>query len=171
MVILRATQKLRSLLPPTASVVAESDTALGDWYVNRLTVDRRPLLLLVSSKALLPMLVPARDVRNLPARLPGLVAACLRRHGLASQLVAAEVGAMSPVVVAATRDRSVVGIMVDYAKAVPFHLELGVWDDTSLPRVETQLAQTPCFAGRPFEQVVFPHKAAPSLLQSKWWAG
>jgi len=31
---------------PTAGT---SDTALGDWYVNRLIVDRQPLLLLVSA--------------------------------------------------------------------------------------------------------------------------
>jgi hypothetical protein len=61
MVTLRPTRKLRGALP-ISDVSKPSDTALGDWYVNRLVVDRRPLLLLVSSSSLLPMLVPGRDV-------------------------------------------------------------------------------------------------------------
>jgi hypothetical protein len=52
MVVLRPTQKLQRALPVTAAKDVESDTALGDWYLNRLVVDRRPLLLLVSRKGL-----------------------------------------------------------------------------------------------------------------------
>jgi hypothetical protein len=52
MVILRPTRRLRSLLPVTETPLLASDTALGDWYVNRITVDRQPLLLVVSSVAL-----------------------------------------------------------------------------------------------------------------------
>ena len=171
MVILRATQKLRGLLPPTTNAVAESDTALGDWYVNRIVVDRRPLLLMVSARGLLPILIPARDVRELPGRLGQLVATCLRQHRVADRLITAETAAMSPVAVAPTRDRSVVGIMVDFAHAVPFHLEAGAWNDATLPFVALQLAETPCHTSRPFDQVVFPVKAVPSLLQQKWGAG
>jgi hypothetical protein len=72
MVVIRPTQKLRSALPATQPV-EPSDTALGDWYVNRLVVDRRPLLLLVSSESLLPVLVPATHVRELPQHLEDLV--------------------------------------------------------------------------------------------------
>ncbi len=61
MAILRATQKLRRFLPDPGVDAPSSDTALGDWYVNRLVVDRKPLLLLVGSDALLPMLLPARE--------------------------------------------------------------------------------------------------------------
>src|SRR3954470_303707 len=110
MVILRPTRKLHSLLPPVL-VSAQSDTALGDWYVNRLVVDRQPLLLLVSSASLLSILLPARDVRNLPDRLAGLVDARLRRLGLDARAVAAEHQAMNPVAIGPTADRSVVGIM------------------------------------------------------------
>ena len=82
MVILRPTQKLRALLPLTRESFGESETALGDWYINRIVVDRRPLLLVLSAKALLPLLIPARDVRSIPDRLPGLVGALLRRLGV-----------------------------------------------------------------------------------------
>ena len=79
MVILRPTRKALASLVPLTDVASGSDTALGDWYVNRIVVARRPLLLLVSSRSLLPILAPAREVRGLPMRLPGLVASRLKR--------------------------------------------------------------------------------------------
>lgn len=63
---------------------------------------------------------------------------------------------------------SVVGIMVDFAKAVPFCLERGAWDETTLPFVEGRLAETPCHAGRRWEEVIFPDKAAVASLTSRW---
>ncbi|MEP6780338.1 MAG: hypothetical protein ABJC26_10655 [Gemmatimonadaceae bacterium] len=119
MVILRPTQKLRSLLPFTAEPSGVSDTALGDWYINRLVVDRRSLLVLISSIALLPLL----------------------------------------------------GILVDTAKTVPYHLDAGRWDDTTLPFVEARLAQTPWHCSGRSAGVIFADQAAPALLQAKWGAG
>jgi hypothetical protein len=147
---------------------AESDTALGDWYVNRISIDRRPVLILISSQALLPILLPARDVRSLPGRLAEIVAKRLERLQIPSQLIEAEVRAMTPVVVAATKDRSVLGIMVDFAKAVPYYLEHGGWDDSTLPFVEARLAETPCHASHRHEDVIFPGKAAPAILARHW---
>src|SRR3972149_1435136 len=101
MVILRPTKKLRSALPTTV-VSTQGDTALGDWYVNRIVVGRQPLLLLVSSKSLLPIVLPARDVRSLPGRLGALVASRLQRFGIGPDTIEAELRAMQPVVVAPT---------------------------------------------------------------------
>jgi hypothetical protein len=167
MVMLRPTRKLRGVLP-VSGLSKPSDTALGDWYVNRLVVDRRPLLLLVSSSSLLPILVPARDVVGLPGRLADLVAGRLARLGVEASLIEAELNAMRPVMVVATIDRSVVGIMVDFAKGVPYYLEAGSWDDTALAVVEDKLAKTPCHASKRWEQVVFPDRKAPSVLATKW---
>jgi hypothetical protein len=147
--------------------VATSDTALGDWYVNRLVVDRQPLLLLVSSASLLPMLVQARDVRQLPRRLEDLVGRRLGRLRVATALIEAERRAMTPVRIGATMDRSVLGIMVDFAYAVPYYLD-GVWDDRALGVAEDRLAETPCHAGKPSDRVVFPDKKAPELLSARW---
>ena len=72
-VILRRTEKLADVLPISAGVPVESDTGLGDWYVNRIVHDRKPLLLLVSAITLLPILILARNVRALPTQLPELV--------------------------------------------------------------------------------------------------
>jgi hypothetical protein len=170
MVVLRPTHKLRRLLAVSPEPPVASDTALGDWYVNRLVVDKQPLLLLVSARALLPLLLPARDVRTLPNRLPSLVATRLRRLGVAEPLISAELAVMAPVVVGPTVDRSVMGTMVDFAKSVPYHLEVGGWDDTTLPFVEGRLAQTPCHAARRFHEVIFPEDDAPRLLAERWYA-
>jgi hypothetical protein len=168
MVVLRRTQKLAAQLPASADAFPCSDTALGDWYVNRIVVDRKPLLLLASSRSLLAIITPARDVGSLPSRLPSLVAQRLKRMRIPDRLIAAELAAMAPVGVAKTADRSVVGILVDFAFMIPFHLERGAWDETTLPFIETQLAKNPCFAGRSRDQTVFPEQATPALLASRW---
>ena len=168
MVVLRRTRKLERFLPASARSSPASDTALGDWYVNRLTVDRQPLLLLVSSHSLLPALIPAREVRSLPDRLPEIVALRLQRLAVAPSLIDAELAAMASVAVGPTVDRSVVGIMVDFAKLIPYHLQPGAWDHTMLPSVEASLADTPCHVTRRFEDVVFPYRKAPELLLARW---
>lgn len=168
MVILRPTRKLWPLLPVGDAVPAGSDTALGDWYVNRVVIDRRPLLLLVSSTSLLPILLPAREIRTLPRRLAAVVASRLAHAGVPESLITAETRSMRDVVLAPTVDRSVVGIMVDFAKALPFYLEPGPWDESTLTIVEAALAETPCHAARAFDRVIFPDRKAPELLQAKW---
>lgn len=168
MVILRATRRLQLRVPLGVENPGESDTALGDWNVNRLVIARQPLLLLVSSRSLLSMLTPARDVRTLPDRLPGLVADRLQRLGVLPALVQAEVAAMNPVITAPTRDRSVLGIMVDFAKSIPYYLSAHAWDASALGGIEDQLARTPCHAGRRAEGVVYPDQTARKLLDSRW---
>jgi hypothetical protein len=170
MVVLRATKKVLSKLLTPPSTVAASDTALGDWYVNRLVVDRQPLLLLVCSRSLLSILTPAREVRTLPDRLAVLVATRLRRLGITESLIEAEVAAMVPVRVAATQDRSVLGSMVDFAKAIPFYLPIGGWDLTTLPFIESRLAETPCRVSERHEATIFPDRDTPDLLAARWHA-
>ena len=169
-VTLRRTLRLAKALPVTAGEAPSPDTALGDWYVNRLVVDRRPLLLLISSQTLFPILLPAQDVSTLPQRLPEVVAQRLRRAGIAQSLIAAEIAAMSPVHVAKTGNRAVVGILVDFAFAVPLHLPVRAWDATTLPFIEAALAETPCFSSRPMTETVFPDRDTTRALIARWGA-
>ncbi len=74
---------------------------------------------MLSAKALLPLLIPARDVRSIPDRLPGLVGALLRRLGVGERLIEAELRAMETTCIGPTRDRSVLGVLVDTAKSIP----------------------------------------------------
>ena len=168
MVILRATRKLHPLLPEVEAVSSQSDTALGDWYVNRIMVSRQPLLLLVSSTSLLSILLPARDVRGLPDRLATHVSNRLKRCGIDDEVIADEIRAMKPVVVQATVNRSVLGIMVDFAKAIPYYFESRKFDDATFDEAEVLLAENPCHVARSFDRVIFPARKAPELLYAKW---
>lgn len=170
MVCLRATKRVLTRLPATSESAGHSDTALGDWYVNRIVVDRRPLLLLLSSRSYLAILAPARDVASLPTRLPGLVAARLRRLDADASLIAKEYRAMEPVVVGPTTERRVVGMMVDFAKMIPYYLDVGSWDAASLLEVERKLEDNPCHAGRPMDQTIWPARKTLELLKTSWRA-
>jgi hypothetical protein len=75
---------------------------------------------------------------------------------------------MATIVVAPTLDRSVLGIMVDFARSVAYMLEPGGWDESTLTAAEDQLAETPCYAGRSFAETVFPDQKAPELLRARW---
>ena len=167
MVYLRATQNVLRRLPSEAAEGGASAGALGDWFVNRFVVDRQPLLILVSGSSLLPILEPARDVRSLPKRLPSIVEKRLERLGTDRVLIASEVEAMDDVLVAATNDRSVVGTMVDFVKAVPYYLPEGVrWGQHELYAAEAKLAVAPCRCKS--RHTVFPDREAPVLLTARW---
>ena len=168
MVALRATKKVLRYLPPTEVVSARSDGGLGDWYANRLVVDRRPLLLLLSSESLLAILIPGRDLRTVPERLPAIVGARLRRLGVRPGVIQAEVAAMAPSKVAVTRDRSVLGSLVDFTKAVPHYLPIQGWDDSSLPFVEVRLGETPCRITGRLDETLWPARDAQRLLAARW---
>jgi hypothetical protein len=156
-------------LLPAASVSSPSDTALGDWYVNRIVVDRKPLLLLVSAAALFPIVLPARGVRFLPSRLATILATQLDRLGIEPGIIGAECEAMNPVVVAPTADRSVLGIMVDFAKAMTCYSG-DLRTQQGLDDLADWLAETPCHAAQRDERVVFPNRKAAELLRAKWLA-
>ena len=168
MIVLRATRKVLSTLPKSASDADESDTALGDWYVNRITIDRQPLLLLVSSKSLLAVLTPARAVKTLPDRIGALVAHRLRRINIDEHLIRAEARAMEVAVVGRTLDRSVTGQMVDFAKAAPSYIPIGEVSDSTLRFVEDRLGETPCRCSRPYAETIWPARDAARLLAERW---
>jgi hypothetical protein len=113
-------------------------------------------------------LLPARDVRDLPVRLAKLVESRLRRLDIEDDAIDAERNAMTPIEIGPTVDRSVLGIMVDFAKIIPNYLEPGHWNESTLKTVEDRLSKTPCYASRSFDDVVFPTRKASELLRMKW---
>lgn len=168
MVVLRPTKKLSGQLAMERSVMENSDTALGDWYVNRFVLDRKPLLLLVSSTSLLPILLPARDVRSVPVRLGAIVEARLARMGIEPSVIEAERTAMVPVRIAPTASRSVLGTVVDFAFLASNYLDPGEWTDETLAVVADRLAEAPCRVTGPSDRTIFPRDRAAELLRAKW---
>ena len=103
----------------------------------------------------------------MPERLPDLVRSRLHRLGVASGWIEAEVTAMDPVRVSKTADRSVLGIMVDFAKAIPYGT-VDVRKPEGLWKLESWLEETPCYVCRRFADTIFPDRATPSLLATRW---
>lgn len=166
MVVLRPTRKLQKLLPIEKDAELKSDGALGDWYVNRFVVDKRPLLMIVSSTSLLAAIEPARDIRGLPGRLAKIVADRLYWLGVDQRVIDAEIATMQPVRLAATADRSVLGIVVECCKSAEYYLPINNWNDASIVDVEARLRETPWRAGS--KDVTWPRDKALELLHARW---
>jgi hypothetical protein len=167
-VVLRATQKVLRSLPTGGSQVIASDTALGDWYVNRVALDRQPLLLLVSAKSLLAILEPARELKKLPLRLPSLVEERLKRLPVNKHAIECEVEATRDVAIGKTTDRSVLGQMVDFGKTLSFIIPEGFWGAADLRDAEDRFAETPCRCSSRDEDVIWPERMAVQLLETTW---
>src|SRR5512138_1264343 len=117
MLVLRATAKLhKRLKAPVVADAGKSTTSLGAWYANLIYLERKPVILAVSEKSLLAVLLPARDLATLPQRFPGIVRDRLLRLGVPAELADREVGEKAEVVVAPTANRSVLGVLNNFAK-------------------------------------------------------
>jgi hypothetical protein len=121
-VILRLTRKLLSRGGPPAAVTIPSTTVLGDWFAQPVSVGHKRYVLLVSERSRLPVLMPARDVKNLARNFPGALAQELHGLGVPSAVVDREVEATREAVVAVTNSRSVLGTLNDFSRALSYYL-------------------------------------------------
>jgi hypothetical protein len=121
---LRCTARLLDRLKtrPEAAPAA-STTRLGDWYANLLHIGRIQLVLAVSERTLLPVLIPASPASSLVPRLRVGVVEVLRAIGVPEEGIREEEDAMSDDAFAKTNNRVVVGVMVEFAKALEFTWE------------------------------------------------
>ncbi len=97
-----------------------STTALGDWYATVIYKGRQPLILAVSDRSLLSLLMPARELDQLPGHLTRTLIEKLQRMGVPETTIRQEVSKMDPVVYAKTANRSVLGSMNDFTDMVKF---------------------------------------------------
>ena len=161
MTTLRCTRKLarRLTITPGAEDLRPTNR-LGDWYANALNIGHRRLVLCVNEKSLLSVILPARDLRQLPSRLPDAVRSLLRRLGVPPEIAASEIEAMLPISVGLTRSRSVVGSMVDLGREATFLLA-PPGPHSPVADVELALAGVPCLQLEPHG---FPFRAVGALL-------
>lgn len=142
MFTLRCTQKLQTRLGAQPSPeLAPTDTVLGDWYANLLRIGRAQLVIAVSERTLLPVVVPAREARNLVTRVGDALEPLLLSIGIPSPEVLAERGAMSSSTLGKTASRRVLGSLNDLA----FQLEVGLthFPQRTLLEQSLWLAKTP----------------------------
>nr|WP_308257752.1 hypothetical protein [Pseudonocardia lacus] len=110
---------------------------LGDWYATLLR-RRSPVALFVNEATLLPVLIRLAPARTLAQRFRTATAETLAAHGIDPTFIDTETSRMSPVALAPTANRSVVGIMNEFTFLADHH---GIEDLAELGMV---LARTPC---------------------------
>jgi hypothetical protein len=139
MIVIRCTQRLARRFRIRFSEEATVSTCvLGDWYANLLNVGRSRLVLCLSERALLPVLLPARQA-DFPNRFPEYLVPILERIGVPQGLIEAEVVAAGEVMFAPTRSRQVLGVLNDFALNADTCLDRGA----SLLEASLMLAQMP----------------------------
>jgi len=131
-VVLRCTAKLLKRLKLDKESLKDpgpSTTTLGDWYANVIYMGRQPLILAVSEKSLLPLLMPARDLDQLPGHLTRALIEKLQRMGIPETTIRQEISKMDSVIYAKTANRSVLGSMNDFTDIMKFtHHVRTDWD-------------------------------------------
>ena len=118
-----------------------STTTLGDWYADILFAARQGVVLCVSEHARVPVIIPARELKTLPARLPEALAHVLSDLAIPATSIARELAEMSGARFAKTASRSLLGTMNDYA--LPVTWALAEEPGLSLHRLSVQLTNTP----------------------------
>jgi hypothetical protein len=133
----RLVKRLKVLPAPTRP---EPTTRLGDWHANLVHVGRQQLVLAVSERTLLPVVVQAAPIPSLLPRMRVAIRDVLTMLGVTPDAIEREEVAMAEVAYAKATNRQVLGILVDFARVLPFHLE----GDATLLGVSMKLAETPC---------------------------
>jgi hypothetical protein len=115
MLVLRCTQQLLRRIgktPPT--VVPESTTRLGDWYGTAFHVGRRRYALFIPERTRLPIVLDAAELKRVSATLSERLGQVLATLGVDARAIAEERAAMTEVVFAPTRSRSLLGSLNDF---------------------------------------------------------
>ena len=158
MIVVHGTRAFRGRVPGPAVAPGErSTTVLGAWYATVLRW-RRPAALLVNELTLLPLVMPLAPARTLLHRLPDALAGVLSAHRVPAQLVEAERAEALEHRLAATADRSLVGVLNEFA----YLADLYRAENLDLVRLSMRLATTPC--GPLFQRHVSPDRELAALI-------
>ena len=116
-------------------------TALGDWYVNLIFINRIQLLLFVSDKTRLAIVTPAKNAKSLRSHLVHGLLAVLRDLNIPMDWAQLEINEMNDSHIAKTRSRNILGTMKDYK----FNIEYQILDfgRTDPHEISLQLNQIP----------------------------
>jgi len=140
--VVRATKKLLGLVgPSTASDRERGTTLLGPWYANVLFWRPR-VVLLVNEATLLPVLVPLAPASTSTGRIADQITTVLAAHEVPAAIVDQEQQHMRTVAWGTTANRSVVGVMTEFARLA----EIYQADEPTVDLVAlaVRLSRTPC---------------------------
>jgi hypothetical protein len=143
MVTLRCTQRLLARLPVTSGADTPlPTTTLGDWYAAPLFVGPVRWVLCASERSLLPVIVPLKPARSLPARLPDATATLLAALGFAPATIEHEQAAMLPCYIGRTQNQSVTGSLTELVRQARAYMEYRQTGDVLAVMLE--LSEMPC---------------------------
>jgi hypothetical protein len=160
MLYLHCTQKLLDRLKPEVVEVGSSTTTLGSWYATVLQSKRQQIAMLVNERTLLPVLMPLAPTTSLSTRFPEALAEILAAHGVPHSFIESEMSQMQVVKYARTQNRSVVGIMTQFAYLAEGYRAYDKMND--LTALSLKLAHTPC--SPLYKGPVFPDRALKELM-------
>lgn len=141
MVTMRVTAKVANRLKVKLEhATSQSTGKLGDWYVNHIIVRRQHLLIAVSERTLLPVVIPARDLKIFPHRLAHDLESMLRILGISEESIRAETKEMFRWTFAKTDSRQMLGSMNDFVKVLDTFMD----DGAPVLKQALRLATAPC---------------------------
>jgi len=142
MLVFHGTKKfLDRVGSPTAAPEDTSTTQLGSWY-STVLFWKPQVALFVNEETLLPMLLPFAPAASVLKRFGSGLVALLDAHGLDAPFIATELTEISQFRLAKTNNRSVLGIMNEFAYLGDvFRPSTEVLD---LLELSLRLAETPC---------------------------
>ena len=139
--VVHGTRKFLDRVKEATVVPAEqSTTALGSWYATALFW-KPQVALFTNELTLLPVLVPLAPAATVIDRFPEMLATVLRAHSLSDSFIAHELAEMTEHRLAKTQNRSVLGVMNEFAYLGGHYLVDGIDD---LVRLSLRLSETPC---------------------------
>jgi hypothetical protein len=158
MIIVHGTRGFRDRVPgPAAGPGDASTTVLGAWYATVLRW-RRPAALFVNELTLLPLVMPLAPARTLLTRFPDALAELLSAHRLPVPLIEGEHAEVLEHRLAPTANRSLVGVMNEFAFLADAHRA----EQPDLMRLSMRLATTPC--GPLFQRHISPDRELAALI-------
>ncbi len=140
MVVIPGTKTFLERVGAPASEAPPSTTVLGDWYAKVLFW-RPQVALFVNERTLLPLLVPLAPAKSVTDRLRATAETVLGFHALSGAFIAHELAAMADTALFKTANRSVVGVLNEFA-SVAGHWQTTATDD--LIGLSLELATVPC---------------------------
>lgn len=158
MIIVHGTRAFRDRVRgPAAGPGDASTTVLGAWYATVLRW-RRPAALLVNELTLLPLVMPLAPAKALLTRFPDALAELLSAHRVSAPLIEAEHAEALDHRVAPTTNRSLVGVMNEFAFLADLHRS----EQPDPMRLSVRLATTPC--GPLFQRHISPDRELAALI-------
>ena len=141
MYAVRGTKKFLDRVGRPVADPSSSSTVLGDWYANVLFW-RPQVALFVNAVTFAPVLMPLAPASNVLGRFPAAMAEVVEVLGIDPRFVDSETAEMTPVVLAKTASRQVLGVMNEFTFMAEHTISTGRSDPADLLGLSVWLANT-----------------------------